>query len=809
MPDSEAQTSDESVNDDAMFADSDLMGESRAETTEKKKPNRKVPKRKKGKDEEVVPRRRPFVESNVSTSMAQSDLMSVMNRWDWDSAEYECSISRARPQTFQGRNCHGYIASFTHAVDENFIREHFGGGTYDIKVRGPNPKLGVSKTFLDGCRIRISGNPILSDADKDYLTEDEQGLIMANPRKGPPSQRQREAARGNRPPWMKGSNGSRYEEKDMVQLTFDRLSDREKEASEEARELREKLLQQTYSSGNGGINQQSIRFLQDATDRAIEAEKRAADRQREEFERIRQEEKESKREFEGLIARLGERNTGIPPEMLQTLNESHRSEVNALNESHRAEMRQERDRTDRELATVHDRYKSEIRAIEDKYQGELERTRSDLQSRLDREIESSKRELEKTRDELTRRLDDKEKDHKRYIEQEREQARLRLEAAESRGKSERDALVSQHQMQIEHLKSMQAGHLEQINATNAASLKMQESTLRAQIESLTSELERTRNDLQATQIKVSEQGDLATQATKLREIGDSLGSVFGLGKPSEINMTPASMDYSDVEPKKKRPEGWMGSLMDLADSSLGQMAFEFFKQAATGAGPMPGMMPPGLPGQYGPPPGVYGPPTGYPPQPHPYGGMPQQPVYGPPPQPSYQPPFQQPQGPYGAFVEEEEEYEDDIQDAGPPDESYFESEVRDNVVTAKPRPQYSEPAEQAPASSAPKAPQIGSAQNASAPEESSDDMPSEVRQQLEGLIQGLESAMTNGQSPEELAATILQMAPPEQLKPFASTPIAQLAEDISNIVPGTLLASYNGRKYLQQLQNALSAKIGS
>jgi hypothetical protein len=361
-------------------------------------------------------------------------------------------------------------------------------------------------------------------------------------------------------------------------------------------------------------------------------------------------------------------------------------------------------------------------------------------------------------------------------------------------------------MQVEHLKSMQTGQIEQLNATNTASMSMQKSTFEAQIAALTSELDRTRSDLQATQIKVNEQGDLATQASKLREIGDSLGSVFGLGKPTELGMaTPASMDV-EPEPKKNRPEGWMGSLMDLADSNLGQMAFEFFRQAAVGAaGPAPGMMPPGLPGQYGPPPGAYGPPSGYPsqPQPNPYGGMPQQqPVYGPPQQPSYQPPFPQPQGPYSEFVDNE--LDDEIYDAGPPDEGSFGPEAQNVAVASEPQP--SEPVEPAPASSIPTPPQMEGAteEKTSASEASSDDIPPEVRQQLEGLVQGLESAMTNGQSPEELAVTILQIAPAEQL-----TPINQLVEDIGKIVPGTILASYNGRKYLQQLQKVLSQKVSS
>ena len=869
----EPETMTEANSDaDEPFSDPDLLDEEDAETTPKRKPVQKRGKKKGGGPRDSSPRRRPFVESNVAASMAQNDLMNVMNRWDWDSAEYEVALYRAQPQTWQGRNCHGYLASFTHAIDEDYISQNFGGGVFDVKVRGPNAKTGVSKTFLDGCRIRISGAPILSDADKNFLTPDGQGVIMANPQKGPPSQKQRrEAAMAPverpKPPWVeqRGSNGAgSREDRDMVQMTFDRLSAREQQASEEARALRERLLEESREKkgGSGGLDPQSLRIIQDATDRAIEAEKRAAERQREEFERIRQEEKESKREFESLITRLGERNTGIPPEMLQTLNESHRAEINALNESHRAEMRQERDRADREESTIRERYEAEIKAIEDKYRGELERTRTDLQSRLDREIESSKREIErireqaksdldKTREELTRRLDEQAKEHvrqqdrdrsefNRQIEQEREAARIRLEAtenqarrdreaAEARAKSDKEAMVSQHQMQLEHQKGLQSGQLEQqksqyeaqiaqMRASHEAALTMQESTLKSQISSLQSELERTRNDLVATQGKVAEQGDLASQASKLREIGDNLGAVFGLGKPAELNVSGPPADY-EPEPKKRRPEGWMGSLMDFADSNLGAMAFEFFKQAAVGAaGPAPGMMPPGLPGQYGPPPGAYGPPTGYPPQPNPYGGgMPAPgPSYGPSQQQTYAPPYQQPYGVgQGGYVDDEyEEEEDDIVDAGPEDEGSFDSEVRDGVVTAKPRPtQESKPQEsaaEAPASSQPTTPQVAAPQEAAQQEsQGGEEMPPEVRQQLEGLIQGLESAMTSGQSPQELADTILQVAPAEQLRPFATTPINQLAQDISEIVPGTLLASYNGRKYLQQLQAVLSQKIGA
>lgn len=163
----------------------------------------------------------------------------------------------------------------------------------------------------------------------------------------------------------------------------------------------------------------------------------------------------------------------------------------------------------------------------------------------------------------------------------------------------------------------------------------------------------------------------------------------------------------------------------------------------------------------------------------------------------------------GQFVDEEEyDEEPEVEEVIPPNESGYQSEIRNGVVTAKPQPE--QQAEEAPASQEPKPPAMEGSKEPSGQEEpQQEEIPPEVKKQLTGLIQGLEGAMTNGTPVEELAVQILTMAPPEQLKPFADTPINQLAMDISNIVPGTLLASYNGRKYLSQLQAVLKEKITS
>jgi len=796
----------ENVDDvgEQSFADPDLIDEAEAEDTPKKK--QKPRKKRGGGGGSGNPkRRRPFVESNISTTLAKTDLMEMMNSWDWESGEYECAVYRAQPQSWQGRNCHGYIASFVHAIDEEYIQQHFGGGVYDVKVRGPNHSTGKKKVFLDGGRVKISGVPILSETDKDYLTPDGKGMIMGRPQSGPPSNHQRNnAITEENPRWKpEGSRRGAPESRDMVAMTFDRLSKREEQAAQEARELREQLLRGNNSKD--GMSPHALRMIQDSTDRAIDAERRAREEQRKEFDRIQKEQKESRREFEGLLTRLGERSTGIPPEMLQTLSEQHRAEINAINESRIEQINRERDRHEREIASV----------------------RSEMQSRIDREQEAARNELQRARDQarqdvdkvredLMRRIDEQQKEYERLRRQDQEQARIRYEALETqarrdiesvglRAKSEKESLVSQQQLQVDHLKSLHEGQVSQLNAQHEASVKMQESTFRQQISALTAELERTRLDLQNANQKVNDQGDLVTQAKKMKDIGDSLGNVFGLGAGGlGAPLAPGAMSDADNEPKKDRPAGWMGTLMDFADSRMGEMAFEFFKQAAVGAaGPPPGAFaPPGLPGQYGPP------------QP--------QPGYGPSPmyQPQQQPaPYRNPgYGPPGAeanaqFVDDDFEEEEEFEEGGEPQE--FETEVQDGVVTTK-APQAKPEAE--PAQAAPETPAIGpeSGEAASASEASSSEaqrseaesLTPEQHDRMTAMIQGLENAMTSGTPPEQLAESILKVAPAEQLRPFAKTPINKLADDISDIVPGTMLASYNGRKYLSALQAVLSTKIG-
>jgi hypothetical protein len=116
-------------------------------------------------------------------------------------------------------------------------------------------------------------------------------------------------------------------------------------------------------------------------------------------------------------------------------------------------------------------------------------------------------------------------------------------------------------------------------------------------------------------------------------------------------------------------------------------------------------------------------------------------------------------------------------------------------VKPKPRPRQAVPKPQTPP-----APQ--KVQQAATPE-----MPPEIAEQFKMMIEGIEKSMRDKMPPQQLAATISKIAPPEQLMPFAQTPIDQLINGMVEIVPETPLASYNGKKYIGALQGALRTML--
>jgi hypothetical protein len=79
----------------------------------------------------------------------------------------------------------------------------------------------------------------------------------------------------------------------------------------------------------------------------------------------------------------------------------------------------------------------------------------------------------------------------------------------------------------------------------------------------------------------------------------------------------------------------------------------------------------------------------------------------------------------------------------------------------------------------------------------------EAAEQARALVSGVEEAMADDTPPDQLAQMISKVAPPEQLAPFATAPLAELVDKMVQVAPETMLATFAGRQYLASLQASL------
>jgi hypothetical protein len=793
MPDDDLEMNE--GNDD-LGGDDELLDEEEAADVPDAPPPRTAKKKgrkKKGKGAAPVPAGgkaapRPFVESQLSQSLAKSDMGELMNRYDWDSGDYTASLRRVQPQTWDGKNIQGFIATFSERLTEDIIRDKFGGGIYDIVIRGPHPRAGGNTAYLGGLRVKVSGDPKIPRDDKhaapgatgDFANET--ALFLARPQAKPPSLSQIQAARekGNGPATGLGfvpHFDRRDDNRDkMVEMSFQAMQAQAAEASREAQRLQSRLIDEATKERRGsGMDSEVLRLMRESNEASSRAMKETFEKtvelQREAQERIERD----RERFEALYRQPG----GIPPEMLTTMVESHRAEMQGQVNQAQAALTEERRRHEADMNRLREHYDTRLAAVQQRI--------DEIQAR---EREAREREVRQTREEMQR----------------------MLEAEKERATRDRDALAQQHRLEIEHLKGFHEMNMKQIEGQHQSSSTIVKTTMEQRIASLEAELERTRNDLSSAQDKVQAQGDLSTQAANLKGIMSNLQSVFGAPKPE---LPSAAMSIPEPIEEEK---GWLGTLIKFGDSKVGQTVLgtlaTAFQQQMMPTAALPGYPSAPYPGGGG------------------YGGYPSGPTV--PQYPGYQP-QPQVQNPFVADDEEEEEDYEEVEGTEVPLEDEPEpvqvepsisSRIgNDGVLRAEVppgRPSYLG-AEEPISHEAPKArivdttaepakpkPQPQAAEPMPTPEQLAAQLPPEVKAQLLDVITGIEQSMQEGMPPDNLAAVVMQITPdPAQLHELVAAGPEALLLQAQAVKPGTILATRQGKKYLRAVIAAVAANLAA
>ncbi len=92
-------------------------------------------------------------------------------------------VTRTSPKMWKGLNVGGSLATYDQQIDEDWIREHHGGGDFYLIVQKPKVN-GAGWQYAGGRVIRIAGDPRTDDVFRDKSGEQPATAAAANPAGG-------------------------------------------------------------------------------------------------------------------------------------------------------------------------------------------------------------------------------------------------------------------------------------------------------------------------------------------------------------------------------------------------------------------------------------------------------------------------------------------------------------------------------------------------------------------------------------------------------------------------------------------------
>ena len=104
----------------------------------------------------------PFKEQRVAEDRLTKEWLDSLNA----GGLIKVAVERRYPKMWKGKNVGGTVGTYDEFIDEEFIRDHHGGGTYQVTVRKQNPK-GTGFVYAGGKSVSIAGDPRVDDVYRD------------------------------------------------------------------------------------------------------------------------------------------------------------------------------------------------------------------------------------------------------------------------------------------------------------------------------------------------------------------------------------------------------------------------------------------------------------------------------------------------------------------------------------------------------------------------------------------------------------------------------------------------------------------
>jgi len=494
--------------------------------------------------------------------------------------EFRLQVFRSWPKIFPGgRKADGFYDEYDQPIDEGFIARDYGGGTYLVRVVGPQPGTPNGYKHYDSVRVEIAGDPIYSRVPRSQQSREDAAVSAAAP--APQPIMQMAAQQQENPKLAEAALKIVTEAMDKERQEKHRIESKAERNVEQARELLKPLVEAERSRADSVIDiekQRSAVEVGALRDRMEVERQRDAERMaqlRDQLEHERREREELRRRMEQMEngrpsigqeirdlmpllkpepARSGE-GLEIAQRVLDSQSDKHRAEIESVRATQTHLMESMRQMHERDIAAMREAQSREMQAEREAWRHREQRYEDMLRT----EREERRRDQESSRE----RMDERDRQWKDRLEQQEINLKQQWEA--------RLALVESNYS--ERIRWMQA-----------------------EIDKKVTE----NNDLRS---KAAESMDPIAQLAKFRQIKDVARDTLGLSESSPIpppaptsggiglGSMPSGLDINEIAQTamEKAPEilGALGSLFGgKQSSSAPQVPTQPGQVVQTSMGPM-------------------------------------------------------------------------------------------------------------------------------------------------------------------------------------------------------------------------------
>jgi hypothetical protein len=236
------------------------------------------------------------------------------------------TIKRKTPKTWQGQRIAGSIETVEEMIDEDYIRDNYGGGQYSIQVLKPNE---TGKYVYGGSRsIEIAGPPKLN-----HIVDDVAGVQQV-------------------------AVGPSVNEK-LAEHAF-RTMERSVQRAEE---------RQDRGNGNSGLDTELLKALNQPMIAQLEAAREESKQLRDQLYMLMG--KEPPSNVDPFRDRLMERMIDGESGRIESIRAQHESEIRSLKENYESEKRQMREQFRDDLKTRERQHERELEVVRNSYEAQV------------------------------------------------------------------------------------------------------------------------------------------------------------------------------------------------------------------------------------------------------------------------------------------------------------------------------------------------------------------------------------------------------------------------------------------------------